>query len=194
MLNEGKEEPFFSVQFRNHSELEYGIGPRFVAYTIVVKNKLLQWRIRKRYTDFYNLNEALQPLLSRHKIKLPKLPKKTWKRKLDKQFVKERQTQLENWLQTVVKYDALSGTPLVMEFLGALQDLDKMKKEHRFQQMAITSYEKKAQTGDVILFRTTGILSTGLRVITTCNYDHVAMVIALPSDWKSADTFDKSNK
>jgi len=191
---EVKEDPFFSVKLKHHSELEYGFGPRFVAYTIEVKNKLIWWTIRKRYSEFKKLNEKLQPLVNKHKIKLSKFPKRTWRRKLDKEFVEERQGQLENWLKTVVNYDVLSATPLVMEFLGALQDLNKIKKEHRFQQMPIRSYINKAQTGDVILFRTIGILSSGLRVITTCEYDHVAMVIVLPSNWSNVDTWNQTSR
>jgi len=182
---------FFNIKLLSYNE-PAGIGTRFTVYTIEVQNDLIQWRIGKRYSEFHHLNEALKPIVQKHKVKLPKFPGKTWTRKLSKEFLDERKKQLEKWLSEVVRYDVLAATPPVMEFLGALQDLSKLKKEHMFQKMAVNKYLKHAQTGDVILFRTIGILSSGLRAITTCDYDHVAMVVLLPSNWENAETFENA--
>lgn len=177
---------FFTVKVLNHSE-PARIGPRYIVYTVEVRNNLIQWRIGKRYSEFHNLNEVLKPIVQKHKVQLPKFPSKTWKRNLAKEFLDERQKLLEIWLKEVVRWDSLAATPFVMEFLGALQDLNKLKEEHMFQKMAVSRYIELSQTGDVILFRTIGILSSGLRAITTCAYDHVAMVVRLPLNWETTE-------
>jgi len=190
---EKSDEPFFTVKLMRHKELEYGFGPRFVAYTIEVSNNVIQWKIRKRYSEFHKLHEDIEAVVSKNKIKLPRFPPKTWKRSLDKKFIEERGVQLERWLQRVMRYTELACSPHTMEFIGALNDLNKVKKEHLFTTMTIARYLQKAQTGDVILFRTVGLLSSSLRVITTCEYDHVAMVVALPSNWEDISTWEDAS-
>jgi len=126
-------------------------------------------------------------------IRLPKFPRKTVKRKFGAEFIKGRQIQLEEWLQAVVNFNILSGNSIVMEFLGALQDLNKMSKKHQFKRLACKLWVNKAQTGDVILFRTNGFFGSGFRKMTSCEYDHIAMVVVLPSNWASIDSWDKAS-
>lgn len=67
-----------------------------------------------------------------------------------------------------------------MVFLGLIEDQTKIRADRK--RMHIDSYVQEAQTGDIVLFKTAGILSGALRGVTNCEFDHVAVVIRTVHD------------
>lgn len=80
----------------------------------VTHNRDTHWTVAKRFSDFDALRERLTELM----LEVPFLPAKTVLRSLAPTFVKERQTQLNQWLLDIAKIPAAANST---DFLGFLR-------------------------------------------------------------------------
>lgn len=115
-------------------------------------------------------------------ITLPPLPQKTWRRNTEIAFVNERKELLNEYMQAIIKIPELTNSPALLTFLGLIEDQTQVRADR--ERLHIDSFIKKAQTGDIVLFRTAGFLSGALRGVTNCEFDHVAVVVKCMHDPK----------
>ena len=73
--------------------------------------------VQRRYADFVTLRETLQPAAKHAGLVVPRLPPKTWSRRLGEAAVQRRQVALQRWLTWVMAHDVLWCAQLCL-FLG----------------------------------------------------------------------------
>jgi len=161
------------IRFFNPRNVTY-LDPPYTVYPFEVEYKSLnlRWRIKKRYSEFAKLQKKLSEEVN---ADLPSLPAKTWRRDTSEAFINERKRLLEAYMLTLCNIPQVVGCASFMVFLGLIEDQTKIRADRK--RMHIDSYIHEAQTGDIVLFKTAGILSGALRGVTNCDFDHVAVVI-----------------
>jgi len=161
------------IRFFNPRNVTY-LDPPYTVYPFEVEYKSLnlRWRIKKRYSEFAKLQKKLSEEVN---ADLPSLPSKTWRRDTSEAFINERKKLLEEYMLTLCNIPQVVACASFMVFLGLIEDQTKIRADRK--RMHIDSYIQEAQTGDIVLFKTAGILSGALRGVTNCEFDHVAVVI-----------------
>ena len=91
---------------------------KFTLFHIHCKLGVFSWEVRKRYTQFKNLQSAMDSSRASASVVLPALPKKKIiGSNLAESFVEERRVGLEFYLQQLVVIPALLSMPAFIEFL-----------------------------------------------------------------------------
>eukprot|EP00494_Astrolonche_serrata_P027100 UN27363 len=78
-------------------------------------------------------------------------------------------------MDDVLKIHEVINTVSLMTFLGLIEDKSQIRADRV--RMHVDQFIKDTKTGDIVLFKTEGILSRGLRGLTNSEFDHVAVVI-----------------
>lgn len=172
-----------TVQFLRPRNITY-IDPPYTVYPIEIEyaSLNLRWRTKKRFSDFVNFNTRLQAEATEKnwEIDIPTLPSKTWRRNIELTFINERREALNEYMQTLLDYPETGNSVSFMTFVGLIEDQTKIRADRA--RMHLDHYLVEAQTGDIVLFKTQGFLSSSLRGITNSDFDHVAVVIKLNHD------------
>ena len=123
--------------------------PPYTTYIIHVTSGITQWNIKRRYSDFYYINQLLKKYLSDDI--LPQLPpKRFFGSSNDIKFVEERRLQLEKYLKTIVSY------PQSWTKIDIVQFLDNENNTLLF----VWNFERMKKMQDVrILFSLLSLLS-----------------------------------
>ena len=97
-----------------HENRRSPAGQLYTVYRIEVYHNGSWNRIEKRYNDFYKLHKEMKKLCS-----TPKFPPKKMMRNLSNTVIEERRSQLENYLQELIKNELTQ--PNIFQFLGLSQ-------------------------------------------------------------------------
>jgi len=84
----------------------------YVEYTILVKTNKRIWEIKKRYSDFHNLNSTLKKNNTKN---LPKLPKKAIFN--SEKIIKERKIKLQRYLNNLLLRDDIYSLDSIFDFI-----------------------------------------------------------------------------
>ena len=152
----------------------------YTMYVIGVQHGGLEWCITRRYSDFLKMHQSLHSTCQ----SLPDFPPKRWLYNMEKEFIEERQTQLHEYMQLIMKDVELRQTVYVLSFLGALSttlyEHECMTGEARAV-VHLRVLHKYVGEGDLILFRSKDHVSSIQRSVTGSEWDHVGMVVKRPS-------------
>lgn len=75
-----------------------------------------KWLVKRRFTAFEKLHEALSKRFKRIKKSLPELPKTAWYRKTDADYVKKKGYRLEGYLKSLLNIPEVANSPEVYNF------------------------------------------------------------------------------
>ncbi|KXS19346.1 putative sorting nexin Snx3 [Gonapodya prolifera JEL478] len=116
----GVPENFLEIEVRNPLHHDTS-GGRFVDYEIVVRTnipafKLKQSSVRRRYSDFEWLRDALERETTR--VNIPSLPGKVLFNKFSDEVIEQRRSALERFLTIVAGHPLLqTGSKVLIPFL-----------------------------------------------------------------------------
>ena len=99
--------------------------------------------------------------------------------------MEERRELLELYLIDLVRITEACSHPQVLQFLGAMEVTSEEKLPEVQARMYFEQYLNVAQTGDIVLFHTEGVLQSVNRFVSSSDYDHVAVVVKDPPLSKS---------
>ncbi len=168
----------------NHeSRMDYVTNKSYTAYEIMVVSPPLRWSVWKRYSEFSELHHQLRNVPELKGSKLPRLPPgKTFGRMAD-EFVEQRRALLTVYWDELNRINDIFGSIPFLTFIGALRsDTTNNTRlrhiNHRF--LRIDSLLSMCAAGDVVLFRTQGVLQSLHRGILNTDYDHVGVIVRIP--------------
>jgi hypothetical protein len=99
----------------------------YVAYVIEVNNGNVQWRVARRFSEFYSLHLMLRKYCKKIASKLPKLPSKRMKvgmSKFNPKYTLERRQRLETYLVGLVDLvQEVKGNDIVDDFLEYTENM-----------------------------------------------------------------------
>jgi len=186
MLRPGRELPVsrFFVNVSRYTR-EYDAVATFSLYSASVRHASLKWEIRRRYSDFRDLDSALRAL----DPSLPKLPREArrtkfvWNHSVENDELRLIR-ELNVYLRVAVSEKNWDPPPKeLLVFAGVLStgknDLASQTVRIRDRKLAhLDALRDLAEFGDLVLFRSVNPMS-GLqrRVTGNCVFDHVGMVV-----------------
>lgn len=97
-----------------HENRRSPTGQLYTVYRIEVYHDGCWNRIEKRYNDFYQLHKEMKKICP-----TPKFPPKKMMRNLSNTVIEERRSQLENYLQQLIRNE--STQPNIFQFLSLSQ-------------------------------------------------------------------------
>lgn len=188
--------PFLSGRVLTHRQ-RVRLGKTFTEFQVRVVSPSLHWEVWRRYSEFSLFHRELEheANLREKKKEIPKLPPSKLVGNLKDGFVEKRRLALDTYLQTVLNVEAFNTCMPVLSFLGALENVvggsrhtSSKKGKHSSTHPSPSHLHLDAvlsllDAGDIVLFRTTGVLQGLQRTFTGSKYDHVGVVIRIP--WSS---------
>jgi len=145
----------------------------YVEYKINVQSNSLTWELHKRYSQWSALHKQLSQDADLKGLLL-KLPSKHLIGNLNTEVVEQRCAALKDYLREIMKKPKLQMNPHVLVFLGALSSSRNQTRLYLDKVCEIVNQ------GDLILFRTDGVLQGIQRAVTNSEYDHVGIVVRIP--------------
>ena len=115
--------------------------------TLEINTKPLQYKVRRRYTDFYWLREKLLIMFNTNII--PRLPKKG---KMDGEFyLNKRIRNLEKFLNYLVKDPIIKNSQILFDFLAVEGEEDFVRKKKVYDKIKVNNdiYSKKEINGEL---------------------------------------------
>eukprot|EP00736_Rhodelphis_marinus_P005824 Rmarinus@m.15765 len=88
-------------------------SPTYTSYIISVNFDAQEWQIKRRFSDFHQLNAHMVG----YGIRLP-FPKKTWTKNLKPDFVESRRVALQGYLRALLQCSTACEAPEFAQFLG----------------------------------------------------------------------------
>lgn len=157
----------------------------FTEYEITVSLADLTWTLYKRFSEFRALHKELEKAFPR--VKFPKFPPSRLLRTLNEVFIEERKAQLAFYLEELLAVNAIVGSPPLLTFLGAMSSTASEAKDISRPKYALhlDKVVEIAGQGDIFLFHTAGVLQSMQRTFTNSDYDHVGVVVRIPSHSRS---------
>lgn len=160
---------------------------KFVSYELVVSTNELTWTVYRRFSEFSRMYSDLKRQFRKRKV--PKFPEPSMseefrgffkKKSLQKDFINKRIKGLDRFIRNILEDTRLASSMPFLEFIGALEDhsrKDNASWDYPKRKMHVDDYLKVADAGDVILFKTPGMVSSAYRSLVGSRWDHVAMVV-----------------
>jgi hypothetical protein len=155
----------------------------YVAYEIAVVKPPLRWAVWRRYSEFRTLNAGLCKLPELRGVRLPDLPRRKVFGSLRDAFIEKRKAQLTvYWDEIMLLVDKLGSSMPFLSFIGALKVPEKSAVLAGVEDRAVRldTLQVIAKEGDVVLFKTAGVLQRLHRGLLSTDYDHVGIVIRIP--------------
>lgn len=178
------------------------LSKTFTEYHLTVKSKELHWDQYKRYSEFEGLHKSINELISLDprlkalskagKLVLPKLPPSKLVGNLKDDFLQTRMNALSEYICDLLSIELLHTCQPLLEFLGALEptrgeasaspktDAPEGSSPQTMPRLHLDAIIPLLDAGDVVLFRTTGVLQGLQRTFTGSRYDHVGIIIRIP--------------
>lgn len=178
------------------------LSKTFTEYHLTVKSKELHWDQYKRYSEFEGLHKSIHELISLDprlkalskagKLVLPKLPPSKLVGNLKDDFLQTRMNALNEYIGDMLGIETLHTCQPLLEFLGALEptrgeasaspktDAPEGSSPQTMPRLHLDAIIPLLDAGDVVLFRTTGVLQGLQRTFTGSRYDHVGIIIRIP--------------
>ena len=197
-------EPFLRCSVQSYRS-RVRISKTYTEYHLTVKSKELHWDQFKRYSEFEGLHKSLQELINLDprlkalskagRLVLPKLPPSKLVGNLKDDFLQTRMNALNEYMVDLLLVEQLHTCQPLLEFLGALEptrgeasaspksDAPEGSSPQSMPRLHIDAIIPLLDAGDVVLFRTTGVLQGLQRTFTGSRYDHVGIIIRIP--WSS---------
>eukprot|EP00164_Ancoracysta_twista_P007495 GFYU01010646.1.p1 GENE.GFYU01010646.1~~GFYU01010646.1.p1 ORF type:complete len:611 (-),score=127.06 GFYU01010646.1:235-2067(-) len=174
----------------------------YVQYSILVTCNGLKWVCKRRYQNFCDLHDKL---LQKFGTAMPALPKKTFFRKLDKEFATKRAEDLNIYLREILSFSAIAESVDVLSFLDfiAMKEEEEREvhpmKEFRVRmsrsgrmslrevptfvktkvplKLQVDRLDEFVDTGDIVLFHSQNFAAGLVQRLTASKWDHVGMVL-----------------
>lgn len=182
------------------------LSKTFTEFHIIVTTSALHWDAYKRFSEFAALHKAVNELahddpkikaqLRATKTALPKLPPTKIVGNLKDNFLQTRMHALDTYISELLAIPQIDTCQPVLEFLGALEttrpeattnkaspdpaDVAAGKTIRSLPHLHLDAVVPLMDAGDVVLFRTSGVLQGLQRTFTGSRYDHVGVVIRIP--------------
>eukprot|EP01083_Nonionella_stella_P075350 204819_1 len=191
---------YLTVRVNDFRTIERG-GQKFVQFGLHVVGGKLEWSVFRRYSEFVRLRKDLRKYISKKHnpkdvISLSRrlsLPSKTVLRRFSNSFCVARQLELDSFMQRILSVPDLATTPPVLCFLGAgVGPFDyRSIWNHNwksFDRMNLDVFAEIAQSGDIVFFRTPGIVQSAFRKATACKWDHVGIIVRVAGAGRRRDS------
>eukprot|EP00940_MAST-03C_sp_MAST-3C-sp2_P003071 g3071.t1 len=156
---------------------------KYTAYSMICSSGELNWSVRRRYKEFFELHGKVKQWLVMHdrESKLPRLPAKTYSlsgKKMDRTFIARRERALQSYVSGLLSLEWSTECIPILSFFGAMSTSRQEKYERNTERSVVHASEvhKFACPGDVLLFRTKSTLSGIQRMVTVSEWDHVGMI------------------
>lgn len=194
-------EPFLRCTVQSYRS-RVRLSKTYTEYHLTVKSKELHWDQHKRYSEFealhkslielINLDPRLKVLSKSGKLVLPKLPPSKLVGNLKDDFLQTRMNALNEYIVDLLLVEPLHTCQPLLEFLGALEptrgeasaspksDAPEGSSPQTMPRLHLDAIIPLLDAGDVVLFRTTGVLQGLQRTFTGSRYDHVGIIIRIP--------------
>ncbi|KAJ0402088.1 hypothetical protein ATCC90586_000273 [Pythium insidiosum] len=163
-----------------HKIIPAALEAAHAVFRVQVRHRNKSWIVWRRFREFVELSESLQSSLGSI-IPLPQFPAKAMARRLDDAFLDERADGLHRYLIRVLLIDAAQQSVALLSFLGAvsvaqlrLQPHAAMRQRDVLHLRVLPYY---VDAGDILLFRSRGVVSACQRLATFSEWDHVAIVV-----------------
>jgi len=161
----------------------------FYKYRIRVSNGSLDWKVHRRFKQFAEMHEELLKLwnvsltteMKKSLRPLPKLPKKTFllQKNTDVKFLSLRKIQLEKYMNLMKIHPWGSFQVPYLSFTGLLSNTRDEKEAEGRHVIHVSRLEEFVNVGDVILFKSSNMMSGLQRVATRSEWDHCGIVVKL---------------
>jgi len=156
-------------------------GKSYTEYVIEVVAAGLEWKVYKRFSQFSELHSQLQA--SGLRSSLPALPPASMFGNLKLGFILARQQDLAKYMESLMLVQAIAESSPLLIFLGALGTRpDRADGVPEVKRLHVDRLMEIIKEGDIILFKTTGLLQGITRVFTQGPYDHCGCVVPAPND------------
>eukprot|EP00475_Leptophrys_vorax_P040903 TRINITY_DN766_c0_g1_i1.p1 TRINITY_DN766_c0_g1~~TRINITY_DN766_c0_g1_i1.p1 ORF type:complete len:839 (-),score=187.91 TRINITY_DN766_c0_g1_i1:50-2566(-) len=155
-------------------------GSPVVFYDVYCTNGVgLSWTVSKRFSDFARLHKQLKKdeETTKRFIEVPRF-KKTFEDdvktalsksyRVDEAFLRRRSEDLKDYVNKLTSDDALIMHPVVKKFLDPNPVL---------QQIPLAQIVEICEPGDVVLFRTPGLVTASYRAIIDGEWDHIGIIV-----------------
>ncbi|GLE04385.1 hypothetical protein PINS_up013315 [Pythium insidiosum] len=164
-----------------HKVIPAALEASHAVFRVQVTYRNKSWVVWRRHREFVELSNALQSTLEAA-VRLPVFPPKAATRRLDDAFLNERVEHLHQYIARVLLVDAAQQSVALLSFLGAvsvahmrLQPQAALRPRDVLHLRVLPYY---VDAGDVLLFRSRGLVSACQRAMTCSEWDHVAMVVS----------------